>query len=309
GYQHDEMTGSYFAQARYYDAGVGRFVSEDKVRGFIDYPESINHYLYCWNRPLDLKDTDGLLPSLVTSIENDLFAPINEWFKSNTDFTYVDEQSTKGLAGPYVTNTNTVKTGDNKLFNVTYKNGKYESTQINIVPSVKIGSYQGSIGVKVDKNGLNLSVKSVHTDKDGNSSTMKVDLNKLSVKADISNTVGKNTTGCGFRFSLNPFDSDDIYTYDSVKINKNISNKTEMGYSINSGIGDVAIAAIAAIVYFAGPTVVGAIGADGAAGAEIISFPAVASAGTKVAAFFFAFLGLKTVVEANESSEDGTCTE
>lgn len=65
GYQHDEMTGSYFAQARYYDAGAGRFVSEDKVRGFIDSPESINHYLYCLDNPVKHIDMDGNCPMLI----------------------------------------------------------------------------------------------------------------------------------------------------------------------------------------------------------------------------------------------------
>ncbi|MBQ7469892.1 MAG: RHS repeat protein, partial [Pseudobutyrivibrio sp.] len=67
GYQHDEMTDSYFAQARYYDAEVGRFVSEDKVRGYKAKPDSINHYLYCWNRPANLVDLDGRNPTSVSS--------------------------------------------------------------------------------------------------------------------------------------------------------------------------------------------------------------------------------------------------
>ena len=62
GYQHDKMTGSYFAQARYYDAGAGRFVSEDSVRGRINRPDTINHYLYCWNRPTSLRDLNGRDP-------------------------------------------------------------------------------------------------------------------------------------------------------------------------------------------------------------------------------------------------------
>ena len=42
GYQTDEMTENYFAQARYYNARNGRFVSEDKVRGHKNRPDSIN---------------------------------------------------------------------------------------------------------------------------------------------------------------------------------------------------------------------------------------------------------------------------
>lgn len=62
GYQMDSAGGLYFAQARRYDAGTGRFVSEDTVRGFTAAPFTLNHYGYCWSRPLDLVDLDGLWP-------------------------------------------------------------------------------------------------------------------------------------------------------------------------------------------------------------------------------------------------------
>lgn len=63
GYQMEDVGGLYFAQARRYDAGTGRFVSEDIVKGFIVLPFSLNHYIYCWNRPLGLVDLNGLWPS------------------------------------------------------------------------------------------------------------------------------------------------------------------------------------------------------------------------------------------------------
>ena len=53
GYQMDSAGGLYFAQARRYDAGVGRFVSEDFIKGHIAVPYTMNHYNYCWNRPMD----------------------------------------------------------------------------------------------------------------------------------------------------------------------------------------------------------------------------------------------------------------
>lgn len=62
GYQMDETTGLYFAQARQYDAGSGRFVSEDIVRGVVELPFTLNPYGYCWNRPIDLVDLNGMWP-------------------------------------------------------------------------------------------------------------------------------------------------------------------------------------------------------------------------------------------------------
>ena len=64
GYQMDSAGGLYFAQARRYDAGAGRFVSEDFLKGHVAVPYTMNHYNYCWNRPMDLVDLNGMWPSL-----------------------------------------------------------------------------------------------------------------------------------------------------------------------------------------------------------------------------------------------------
>ena len=64
GYQMDSAGGLYFAQARRYDAGAGRFVGEDFLKGHIAVPYTMNHYSYCWNRPMDLVDLNGMWPSL-----------------------------------------------------------------------------------------------------------------------------------------------------------------------------------------------------------------------------------------------------
>ena len=64
GYQMDSVGALYFAQARRYDTGVGRFISEDFIKGHIAAPYTMNHYNYCWNRPLDLVDLNGMWPSL-----------------------------------------------------------------------------------------------------------------------------------------------------------------------------------------------------------------------------------------------------
>ena len=44
GYQMDEAGGLYFAQARRYDASIGRFVSEDIMRGAIAFTFTLNRY-------------------------------------------------------------------------------------------------------------------------------------------------------------------------------------------------------------------------------------------------------------------------
>ncbi len=65
GYQEDEVSGLKFAQARFYSAENGRFVGEDQVRGFTGIPETLNHYLYCWNDSKNLIDKDGKFANIL----------------------------------------------------------------------------------------------------------------------------------------------------------------------------------------------------------------------------------------------------
>ena len=60
GYQKDDIAGTYYAQAREYDARTGRFTSEDVIKGSIYFPVSLNWYLYCQNQPIDYIDLNGL---------------------------------------------------------------------------------------------------------------------------------------------------------------------------------------------------------------------------------------------------------
>jgi len=43
-----------------YNQAVGRFASEDILKGDVHSPLSLNNYTYCWNQPLDFVDLDGL---------------------------------------------------------------------------------------------------------------------------------------------------------------------------------------------------------------------------------------------------------
>ena len=60
GYQRDTVAGTYYAQAREYDAWSGRFTGEDVVKGSVYFPISINRYLYCQNQPINYIDLNGL---------------------------------------------------------------------------------------------------------------------------------------------------------------------------------------------------------------------------------------------------------
>ncbi len=67
GYQIDGLSGLYFAQARYYNAGQGRFVSADIRKGFAEDPRSLNEYGYVWQNPYRYTDDDGEFPHVVAA--------------------------------------------------------------------------------------------------------------------------------------------------------------------------------------------------------------------------------------------------
>ena len=54
GYQTDNISGLYYAQARYFSAENARFISEDYVR------DGVNWYVHCYNNPLIFVDRNGL---------------------------------------------------------------------------------------------------------------------------------------------------------------------------------------------------------------------------------------------------------
>lgn len=63
GYRYDEISGTYFAQAREYQPESGRFTAEDVVRGNGAVPETLNRYGYCWGDPVGFVDNDGKMPN------------------------------------------------------------------------------------------------------------------------------------------------------------------------------------------------------------------------------------------------------
>ena len=62
GYRYDDISGTYFAQAREYQPKNGRFTAQDVIQGNGAVPETLNRYGYCWGNPVGLVDLDGLTP-------------------------------------------------------------------------------------------------------------------------------------------------------------------------------------------------------------------------------------------------------
>ena len=55
----DSETNNYYLRARYYDAEIGRFLSEDTYTGQVTDPLSLNFYIYCKNNPIRYIDPTG----------------------------------------------------------------------------------------------------------------------------------------------------------------------------------------------------------------------------------------------------------
>ena len=64
GYRYDNISHSYFAQAREYQPENGRFNAEDVIKGNGAFPETLNHYGYCLNNPMGYVDANGMEPEL-----------------------------------------------------------------------------------------------------------------------------------------------------------------------------------------------------------------------------------------------------
>lgn len=72
GYRYDNVSGTYFAQAREFRPDLGRFTAEDVVRGRGVKPKTLNRYGYCWGNPLHFIDLDGRLPEILDKLRENL---------------------------------------------------------------------------------------------------------------------------------------------------------------------------------------------------------------------------------------------
>lgn len=148
GYQYDNTANLYFAQARYYDPAIGRFVSEDTVKGNIIRPDTVNPYIYCLSNPLRFVDPDGNDPD--DSFHN-IFSTVSSFTESYKEvyelWNFYDLISVKEgvltvldsyTTGPSEKNTyffNELEVGENYF----YGDSKYTYNN-NVRLGIKIGS-------------------------------------------------------------------------------------------------------------------------------------------------------------------------
>ena len=63
GYEYDAEVALYNLKARFYNAGIARFLQEDTYRGTAGDPLSLNLYTYCNNNPIRYYDPTGHSPN------------------------------------------------------------------------------------------------------------------------------------------------------------------------------------------------------------------------------------------------------
>ncbi len=86
GHVYDESTGLYYAKARYYDAKIGRFISEDSYRGEQSESVRLNLYIYVMNNPIRYIDPTGELafPGQIHNLVVNYIALKHGFYKEQT---------------------------------------------------------------------------------------------------------------------------------------------------------------------------------------------------------------------------------
>ena len=95
GYRYDKVADTYFAQAREYIPGVGRFAGEDWIKGSIEQPFSLNQYGYCWGNPIGLVDRDGKTPEMASN-----YSQVFDILKTGTEMAGVAALADSPAPGP-----------------------------------------------------------------------------------------------------------------------------------------------------------------------------------------------------------------
>ena len=97
GYMYDDISDTYFAQAREYMPEVGRFAGRDIVKGTILEPLTLNNYHYCYSNSMRYLDYDGRIATMIGPFR--LWPSIEEHYNRNDEQDRYIEKRKKELGG------------------------------------------------------------------------------------------------------------------------------------------------------------------------------------------------------------------
>ncbi len=329
GYRYDRTAGTYFAQAREYMAWAGRFAGRDVIKGHTGFPETLNEYGYCRGNPMAFVDLNGMSPApaevqgmpsymLVGNYSQEavdwasagigqamekieeIEREINEWADENVGvITRAEEKGYFGFATGVFYNKITYA-GESKLIDVTAKNGLFESALLNSEESIGGATIRSSFGMTRD--GITINANCSWVSKGGIKNNVNARWSALGGGFEWGQGQENKISGGGYRISLNPFKSLDIYSYDSGT--GPLSSRNETGVFINSGL----LEAVAVAVAVAAVAVCGSASAP-AALENVCEFSVKKQAAKVVtlqqtrevplAASILGFLGIDSIIDAS----------
>ena len=247
GYQRDTIAGTYYAQAREYDAWSGRFTGEDVVKGSVTYPETLNAYGYCWGNPVNYVDRDGEFPTKndIEETIKEAYEKAEEWAVNNVDVKKSVTMTTRenfGIVGHYEKVTVSEK-GNNKKYNVTLDNASLISGSVSL--NYNIGGIDINGNVGISGSGPQTSYSYTWTGKDDKIHSIKVKTDLKSVGIEWKSD--KELYGSGIRINMGKFSTSEIYTFRTDDTKEATIRREEGSYLNNQTLALAVVAVVVSI--------------------------------------------------------------
>ena len=267
GYQRDKVAGTYYAQTREYQAKTGRFIGQDEMWGFMERTYTLNRYIYCFNKPVNLVDLNGAWPQWMEDIGENISTTWNKFadgvshiwneYIYGEDITITATTPQSGIVGVYTTQTITKHRGGNIIV-ANIQNGNKVGISFNI-PSIKI-SDDTSIGIPTSLGinwagedsgvmasaGIEVKIKGA-----GVKSNVNVAMNTsdwVSVGSEIGYIYKNQTHGVGVRAALNPMSTWNLHIFNTL-IQGNIKYNLEIGAYVQAFIPELVVLLVAAVFF------------------------------------------------------------
>lgn len=262
GYQIDNVSETYFSQAREYDPSTGRFVARDIILGYTCAPFTLNQYTYCYNNSLLYVDKNGKNPDDPDPDDGDPTPGYTVSVETTTE--------TEWWGGAYQSTTVTEADPDTIIINT--ENGSYDSVGLYLGEYATVGDAIVHIEAEIEAGGLQLgpdkSVK-VEVTIDGQRYVVSVSNDGM----EFAYGDGTTVSGFGFEYDKALDGSYKIYTFTEVTAD-GLTKRTEIGGKIQTWVYDLAVVLVVAAVFafIYGGEIVAGIGAAGVAIYEFIMF-------------------------------------